>query len=164
MSFIKKYDGEPPKPEIATKDIEVYKYSQMYEYIIGKYACPCNAERFYSNVFLFKYITNKKNKTVPLKPKLSTLYKTKTWIKYSKYARIPDCKVIYIEKGYYSYETPDNIKAFLKEWRESRTEDLFIYYIGTFIIPKGSKYYKNNDGEVISSNLIYTGKYEKIKF
>lgn len=33
-----------------------------------------------------------------------------------------------------------------------------------FIIPKGSKYYKNNDEEVISSNLIYTGKYEKIKF
>ena len=164
MGFIKEYDGEPPKPRIATKDIEVYKYSQMYEYITGCYICPCNTEKFYSNVFSFKYITNKKNKKISLKPKLSTLYEIKTWIKYSKYARIPDFKVIYIEKGYYSYETPDKIKAFLEEQSESRAEDLFIYYIGTFIIPKGSKYYKNNDGEVISSNLIYTGKYEKIKF
>ena len=37
-----------------------------------------------------------------------------------------------------------------------------IYSIATFIIPKGSKYYENDVGEIVSSNIIYTGKYVKI--
>ncbi len=37
-----------------------------------------------------------------------------------------------------------------------------IYSIATFIIPKGSEYYENNNGEIVSSNIIYTGKYVKI--
>ena len=36
------------------------------------------------------------------------------------------------------------------------------YYIGTFIIPKGSIYYENSKGELVSSNIIYTGKYLKL--
>lgn len=36
------------------------------------------------------------------------------------------------------------------------------YYIATFIIPKGSKYYENIYGEIVSSNIIYTGKYIKL--
>ena len=37
-----------------------------------------------------------------------------------------------------------------------------IYSIATFIIPKGSRYYENDNGEIVSSNIIYTGKYVKI--
>ena len=37
-----------------------------------------------------------------------------------------------------------------------------IYSIATFIIPKGSKYYENDDGEIVSSDIIYTGKYVEI--
>ena len=37
-----------------------------------------------------------------------------------------------------------------------------IYSIATFIIPKGSEYYENAAGEIVSSNIIYTGKYVKI--
>lgn len=37
-----------------------------------------------------------------------------------------------------------------------------IYSIATFIIPKGSRYYENDSGEIVSSNIIYTGKYVKI--
>ena len=37
-----------------------------------------------------------------------------------------------------------------------------LYYIATFIIPKGSEYYENEDGELVSSNIIYTGKYIKL--
>lgn len=37
-----------------------------------------------------------------------------------------------------------------------------IYSIATFIIPKGSEYYENDGGEIVSSNIIYTGKYVKI--
>ena len=36
------------------------------------------------------------------------------------------------------------------------------YYIATFIIPKGSKYFENIYGEIVSSNIIYTGKYLKL--
>lgn len=36
------------------------------------------------------------------------------------------------------------------------------YYVATFIIPKGSEYYENEDGELVSSNIIYTGKYLKL--
>lgn len=37
-----------------------------------------------------------------------------------------------------------------------------IYSIATFIIPKGSEYYENRDGEIVSSNIIYTGKHLKL--
>lgn len=37
-----------------------------------------------------------------------------------------------------------------------------IYSIATFIVPKGSKYYENSGGEIVSSDIIYTGKYVKI--
>ena len=36
------------------------------------------------------------------------------------------------------------------------------YYIATFIIPKGSEYFENTVGEIVSSNIIYTGKYIKL--
>jgi hypothetical protein len=33
---------------------------------------------------------------------------------------------------------------------------LFLKYtIGKFIIPKGSKYFKNEEGELVSSNIIF---------
>ena len=37
-----------------------------------------------------------------------------------------------------------------------------IYHLATFIIPKGSVYYENIHGEIVSSNIIYTGKYLKL--
>lgn len=37
-----------------------------------------------------------------------------------------------------------------------------IYHLATFIIPKGSIYYENIYGEIMSSNIIYTGKYIKL--
>lgn len=36
------------------------------------------------------------------------------------------------------------------------------YYIATFIIPEGSNYFENDMGEIVSSNIIYTGKYVKL--
>ena len=35
-------------------------------------------------------------------------------------------------------------------------------YIATFIIPEGSNYFENDRGEIVSSNIIYTGKYIKL--
>lgn len=36
------------------------------------------------------------------------------------------------------------------------------YYVATFIIPKGSQYAVNWSGEIISNQIIYTGKYLKL--
>ena len=35
-------------------------------------------------------------------------------------------------------------------------------YVATFIIPEGSNYFENDRGEIVSSNIIYTGKYVKL--
>ena len=39
---------------------------------------------------------------------------------------------------------------------------LLTVYLGEFIIPKGATYCLNNNGEVVSDKLMYTGNYVKI--
>ena len=36
------------------------------------------------------------------------------------------------------------------------------YYVTTFVIPKGSQYAVNLEGEIISNQIMYTGKYLKL--
>lgn len=36
------------------------------------------------------------------------------------------------------------------------------YYAATFVIPKGSQYAVNWKGEIISNQIVYTGKYLKL--
>lgn len=36
------------------------------------------------------------------------------------------------------------------------------YYVATFVIPKGSTYIINTNGEVVSDKIIYTGRYLKL--
>lgn len=83
--------------------------------------------------------------------------------------------LIYITKAYHSYT---KIRFTLKKPYSlcSIPEDKGIiagnllmpiridnpYYVATFVIPKGSVYYENLDGEIVSSNILYTGKYVKI--
>ena len=80
-----------------------------------------------------------------------------------------DISMIY--KGYHSYKSislPFNelgtsfrnilVGTIIKE----RISICNSYYIATFIIPKGSEYYENKCGEIVSSSIIYTGKYVKI--
>ena len=38
------------------------------------------------------------------------------------------------------------------------------HHIGKFIIPKGTEYYENEDGQIVSSNIIWTGEYEDKRF
>lgn len=37
-----------------------------------------------------------------------------------------------------------------------------IYHLATFMVPKGAKYYENEFGEIVSSEIVYTGKYIKL--
>ena len=81
--------------------------------------------------------------------------------------------MVTIEAGYHSYKEVsiefcqnlysrdiclgDAIKGFV--------DDLSLYshlYLCTFIVPKGSEYYINSRDEIVSSNIIYTGKWVKL--
>ena len=80
---------------------------------------------------------------------------------------------IKIEDGYHSYkeiaiefcQNPYLRDIYLGDVINGFVDDLSQYsplYLGTFIIPKGSKYYINNRGEIVSSNIIYKGKWVKL--
>ena len=79
-----------------------------------------------------------------------------------------------IERGYHSYkEVALEFTSYKESWRRvflgdavrGYVDDLTFYdkrYLGTFIVPKGSEYYINSRGEIVSSNIIYTGKWVKL--
>ena len=84
-----------------------------------------------------------------------------------------DYEKIKIENGYHAYkevaiefcQNPYLRDIYLGDVIKGFVDDLSLYsplYLGTFIIPKGSKYYINNRGEIVSSNIIYTGKWIKL--
>ena len=84
-----------------------------------------------------------------------------------------NCGMIKIEKGYHSYkevaiefyQTPYFRDIYLGDAINGFIDNLSLYshlYLGTFIVPKGSEYYINRRGEIVSSNIIYTGKCVKL--
>ena len=82
-------------------------------------------------------------------------------------------EIIEIEAGYHSYkevaiefcQDPYLRDIYLGDAIKGFVDDLRLYshlYLCTFIVPKGSEYYINNRGEIVSSNIIYTGKWVKL--
>lgn len=75
-----------------------------------------------------------------------------------------------IDKGYHSYKDITMPYSGLRSYYRTIylgkiAEDIRlnnIYSIATFIIPKGSEYYENRAGEIVSSSILYTGKYIKL--
>lgn len=83
--------------------------------------------------------------------------------------------LIYIGKAYHSYT---KIRFTLKkpyslcsplEYKGIIAGNLLMpiridnsYYVATFVIPKGSQYAINWKGEIVSNQIIYTGKYLKL--
>ena len=86
-----------------------------------------------------------------------------------------NANLIYITKAYHSYT---KIRFTLKkpcnpcstpEYKGIITGNLLMpirinnpYYVATFVIPKGSQYAVNWKGEIISNQIIYTGKNLKL--
>ena len=82
---------------------------------------------------------------------------------------------IYITKAYHSYT---KIRFTLKKSYESYLDFVYKgiiagnllmpikidnpYYVATFVIPKGSQYAVNWKGEIVSNQIIYTGKHLKL--
>ena len=86
-----------------------------------------------------------------------------------------NANLIYITKAYHSYT---KIRFTLKkpyspcstpEYKGIIAGNLLMpiridnpYYVATFVIPKGSQYAVNRRGEIVSNQIIYTGKYLKL--
>ena len=135
--------------QIADKDIEVYKI--VFE--ANKQSCK-------SCIQGFMYEAN----TIYKMPYIYMRYERKVY-------GTPN--IVRVEKAYHSYT---KIQYTLKKVdRESTIYKGIIagkqlmsvkfdnpYYVATFIIPKGSQYAINWSGEIISSQIIYTGKYLKL--
>lgn len=86
-----------------------------------------------------------------------------------------NANLIYITKAYHSYT---KIRFTLKkpcnpcstpEYKGIITGNLLMpirinnpYYVATFVIPKGSQYAVNWKGEIVSNQIMYTGKHLKL--
>ena len=77
-----------------------------------------------------------------------------------------------IQGGYHSYKwvaidnsNPRERCLYLGNYDDALKENIALYEhccIATFVVPKGSEYYENEYGHIVSSDIIYTGKYLKL--
>ena len=136
--------GRKDTKQIAKRDFYVYKIGLVLD------------NTFISLYQKYIYRIKRNNPIIPLKP-------------------VEDnCGMIKIEDGYHSYKevaiefSPENSYSrniYLGDTVMGYVDGLEYYshrYLGTFIVPKGSEYYINNRGEIVSSNIIYTGKWVKL--
>lgn len=128
--------------KIAKRNFYVYKIGNIIRDNI-----------FVSDIRGYSYIPICSNKIVPL-------------ITYS-----PCIGVYMIDRGYHSYKwvaLDDTypirclcLGSYVPALRES-LEGYKFCCIATFIVPKGAEYYENKYGHIVSSEIIYTGKYLRI--
>ena len=83
--------------------------------------------------------------------------------------------IIYVDKAYHSYtKIQHTLSKIYEEGLIYKSKGIIVgnklmpikldnpYYIATFVIPKGSQYAVNWKSEIISNQIIYTGKYLKL--
>lgn len=129
--------------KIAKRNFYVYKIGNVVRDNI-----------FVSDIRGYSYIPICPNKIVPL-------------IAYS-----PCIGVYRIHEGYHSYkwialdDSYPNCRCLcLGNYTRALEESLEGYKfccIATFIVPKGAEYFENKYGHIVSSEIIYTGKYLRI--
>lgn len=72
------------------------------------------------------------------------------------------CKDMRICDGYHSYRkilSSLKLDTFVTFIRRNKTVFIHPRVIAKFIIPKGTAFYENEQGEIVSENIIYTGSY-----
>lgn len=129
--------------KIAERDFYVYKIGKIVWGII-----------FVSGIRGYNYVPKCPNRIISLIP----LY-------------LFDCADI-IQEGYHSYKwvaidnsNPRERCLYLGNYDNTLKENVSLYEhccIATFIVPKGTEYYENEHGAIVSSNIIYTGKHIKL--
>lgn len=131
--------GFKMQKKVAAKDIEVYKIGLVQD------------NRFICEFQMYSYEKGVANKEIVLKEKY-----------------YGSCHIL-IDEGYHSYKRVSirfnslsgKIKYIYRGYKIQPYLD-GLYHLATFIIPKGSIYYENLDGEIVSSNIVYTGRYLKL--
>lgn len=132
------WNGRSEQKKVAEKDINVYKIGRVQD---NRFICE------FRNFYYEKWIPNKE-----------LVLRENLW-----------AGNISINEGYHSYKSvsiefnslSDTIKFIYRGYVRYPYRD-GLYDLATFIIPKGSVYYENLDGEIVSSNILYTGKYIKL--
>lgn len=139
--------------QITDKDIEVYKM-----------VCKADKQSCKSCVQDFMYEANTLYKIPPIKLKKSYMYRTYSIL-----------SIICVQKAYHSYtKIQYTLSRIYEKGSIYKSKGIIVgkqltsirfdnpYYVATFVIPKGSQYAVNWRGEIISNQIIYTGKYLKL--
>ena len=134
--------------KIAERDFYVYK--------IGKIVWN---NIFISDIRGYNYVPKCPNRTIPLVP-------------YSLCVGNYIIDNYIIDRGYHSYKWialddtyPRERCLYLGNYDNALKENISLYKgccIATFIVPKGAEYCENKYGHIVSSEIIYTGKYLRI--
>ena len=140
----KLFNKNPEKyHKIAEEDITVYKFG-----------CKIDGKFFPSYYPEFGYEPNSINDKVSLKVIKKRIVYLGTHYDY-------------IDEGYHSYSGECGIiNSFydIGVYSKNDNEKNLDYYwgedIGVFIIPKGTEYYENEDGEIVSSNIIWIDQFK----
>lgn len=129
--------------KIAERDFYVYKIGKVIRDAI-----------FVSDIRGYNYVPKYPNRIVPLVP----------------YSTCVDSYII--DRGYHSYkwialdDYYPNVRCLcLGNYNPALKENISLHKgccIATFIVPKGSEYFENKYGHIVSSEIIYTGKYLRI--
>lgn len=137
------WTGDEAIKKIAKRDFYVYK--------IGKVVWDTI---FVSDIRGYYYTPKYPNRTIPL-----------ILLNLLDYTNI-------IQEGYHSYKwvaidnsNPSERCLYLGNYDNALKENLSLYKyccIATFIVPKGAEYFENKYGHIVSSEIIYTGKYLRI--
>ena len=139
--------------QIANRDIEVYKIVSD----AGKLSCE-------SLIQGFVYEVNIRYAMDAMELEESSLG-----------SAFCNANLIYITKAYHSYtkirftlKEPYSLCS-IPEYKGIIEGNLLMpiridnhYYVATFVIPKGSQYAVNWKGEIVSNQIIYTGRYLKL--
>lgn len=135
--------GRKATKQVAKRDFYVYKIGRV----------PWNSI-FVSHLKNFDYVSKNRNRKIPL------------------IVQYPCRDICVVQQGYHSYKwiafddtNPSERCLYLGNYDNALKENLSLYghcCIGTFIIPKGSIYFVNPLGVIVSSRIKYTGKYIKL--
>ena len=135
--------GRKDTKQVAKRDFYVYKVGL----VLGN--------TFISLFQKYIYRIKRSNSIIPLKPVEDKNGITTIETGYHSYKEVA---IEFYSNSYFrDIYLGDAIKGFVDELR------LYSHlYLGTFIVPKSSEYYINNRGEIVSSDIIYTGKWVKL--
>ena len=136
---------------IGRKDTKQVAKRDFYVYKVGLVMGKTFISLFQKHIYGIK----RSNPIIPLKPVEDNYEIIEIGAGYHSYKEvaIEFCQNLYSRDIYLG----DAIMGFV--------DDLSLYsylYLCAFIVPKGSEYYINSRGEIVSSNIIYTGKWVKL--